>query len=98
LFNAATASFVGAVRQVNPETLVRDEPARLLLRAASNPATVGTSIWAGALAGSAVEDLITSMTSISAGAGLAARGPIGAKLMDWSTSGSTYTSTGLRRL
>jgi hypothetical protein len=74
LLAAATASYVGQVQQRNPEDLVRDnEPARLLLRAASNLATVGTSSWAGALAGSAVEDLFTSMTSISAGAGLAAR-------------------------
>jgi hypothetical protein len=74
LFAAANAAFVGQVRRQNPEVLVRDnEPARLLLRAAANPATVGTSSWAGTTVASAVEDLFTAEVSVAAGAGLAAR-------------------------
>src|SRR5262245_52384259 len=51
-----------------------DDVPALVIRAASNPATVGTSAWAGSLAPSAVADLVVGLAPMSAGAALVAHG------------------------
>jgi hypothetical protein len=75
LFRACTAAFVASVNKRSALDLTRDDlPVNTLLRAASNPATLGTSSLAGALAATAVDDTIVGLAGPSAAAELIRRG------------------------
>jgi hypothetical protein len=75
LFRAATASFISSVSKGSAIALTHDDlPVNTLLRATTNPATLGTSSWAGALAATAVDDTIVGLAGPSAAAELIQRG------------------------
>ena len=82
LFRAAAAHVYRAVERARkePEAVARtlfgqiDEPTRILLRAASDPATVTGTGWAAEIAQHAVRDMIASITSMSAAAEVIGRG------------------------
>src|SRR5262249_46627771 len=75
LFRAATAALIASVNKGSALALTRDDlPANTLLRAATNPATLGTSSWAGALAATAVDDMLVGLAGPSAAAELIQRG------------------------
>jgi HK97 family phage major capsid protein len=79
LFRAA-ASYVRAHQQKStPERAARelfgnDVVTAEVIRAASTQAAVGTPAWAGALAQQAIDDLIMTLATLSAAAGLIQRG------------------------
>src|SRR4051812_41665227 len=52
----------------------RDEVTDIVLRAATSPATIGTSGWASQLAQSAVADFVVGLAPVSAAAELISRG------------------------
>src|SRR5262245_18681765 len=75
LYRAATAHVVGHIRKQSADRVAReifggeDRVTGLLVqRAAVNPATMGTSTWAGALAVAAVSDAIVNLAPASAAA------------------------------
>ena len=79
LFRAATAAVVARLDGTTPDEIIRsawpdDRVSRLVTRAATLPATIGTANWAGALATSAVSDAIVGLAPASAGAELIRRG------------------------
>jgi hypothetical protein len=52
----------------------RDPTLEIVLRAATSPASVTNSGWAGALAAQVVDDFVASIAVLSAGAALIGRG------------------------
>jgi hypothetical protein len=75
LFRAATASFIGKVLKRHPLDVIGDDRSvDLLLRAASNPASLTGSGWAANLAGSSVADVVVGLSPLSAAADLIGRG------------------------
>jgi hypothetical protein len=67
LYRAAAASFLGRVWRRDPLELTRDDAAaNIVLRAATNPALLGTGGWASQLAASAVNDMLVGLAGPSA--------------------------------
>jgi len=78
-FRAAAATLRAHVRKCEPEQACRelferDAVTPILLRAASTAATISNSTWAGALAATAIEDLVMEISSMSAAAALMQKG------------------------
>ena len=62
LFRAAAATWRGHVLQRDPLELTKDDAAaNLVLRAAKNPAMIGTGGWANQLAATAVDDMLVGL-------------------------------------
>ena len=79
LYRACAATVRAHAEGVSKEKAVRtmwgtDPVTDLVLRGAVNPATTTTPGWASQIAGTAVDDSIMAISSLSAGAGLIARG------------------------
>jgi len=78
LYRAAAAHVRSQVNKTSSEREARemfgDQVTEVVLRAASNPATTSSPSWAGALARTSIDDSIAAITSVSAAAGLIARG------------------------
>jgi hypothetical protein len=78
LARAAAAHVRAHVTNDSPQTAAKkmfdDTVTSIVLRASSTPATIGSANWAGSLAQQAIDDTIAAITSISAAAGLIARG------------------------
>jgi hypothetical protein len=79
LYRAAACHVRAHFEKTNPEriakTLFRDDQVTpLVLRAASNPATVGDANWASALAREVIDDTIAAAASLSAAADVINRG------------------------
>jgi len=79
LYRAAAAHVRGFANKTTAEAAARslfgsDVVTDVILRAASSPATTGSSTWAGALAQTSIDDSISAITSQSAAAGLIQRG------------------------
>lgn len=72
LVNAATLAVVQAVRPHRCHE-ARDGAAALVLRAATEPASLTSSEWAGLLSGSTVSDFVGGLTASSAAAAIFAR-------------------------
>lgn len=72
LVNAATLAVVQAVRPHRYHE-ARDGAAALVLRAATEPASLTSSEWAGLLSGSTVSDFVGGLTASSAAAAIFAR-------------------------
>ena len=71
LFRAAAATWRGHVLQRDPEELTKnDAAANLVLRAAKNPAMIGTGGWANQLAATAVDDMLVGLAGPCAAAEL----------------------------
>jgi hypothetical protein len=71
IYRAAAAYFRGYVLQQDPLNFLKDdEAASLVLRAARNPAMIGTGGWAATLAATAVFDVLVGIGGPSAGAEL----------------------------
>ena len=71
LFRAAAAACRGYALQRDPEELTKDDAAaNLVLRAAKNPALLGTGGWANQLAATAVDDMLVGLAGPSAAAEL----------------------------
>jgi len=76
----ATSAFLRAhVRRIEPEIAFKsmfgaDRAGEMVLRAATNPATVAGATWAGPMAHATVSQTVVEMASISAGASLIAAG------------------------
>src|SRR5262245_46054628 len=73
LYRAAAAHAISRIRGMgeDPESIARqlfgdDEPTQLVLKAATVPASIATSTWAGVLAGQAVADAIVGLAPQSA--------------------------------
>ena len=78
-FRCCAATLRAHVSRTSPEAAAhdlfgRDIVSEILLKAASNPATIATSAWAGALAATAIEDVVMQISSVSAAAALFQRG------------------------
>jgi hypothetical protein len=78
-FRAAAATLHAHARRCSPERACRelfnrDAATEILLKAASSAATISNSTWAGALAATAIEDLVMEISSMSAAAALMAKG------------------------
>jgi hypothetical protein len=79
LYRAAAATLRGYATKVSAERVAKnlfpeDAVTPLVLKAATEPAKIGVLSWAGELARQAVEDAIMTSTTLSAAAGLFARG------------------------
>jgi hypothetical protein len=71
LFRAAAATWRGHVLQRDPLELTKDDDAaNLVLRAAKNPAMIGTGGWANQLAATAVDDMLVGLAGPCAAAEL----------------------------
>src|SRR5262249_31659820 len=68
--HSAKPTPTGAAR----ELLGQDPVTDTILRSATTQATIGSPTWAGALARTSIDDSIAAITSVSAAAGLIARG------------------------
>jgi hypothetical protein len=78
-YRAAAATLHAHAKNCSPERACRelferDAVTPILLRAASSPATTSNSTWAGALAATAIEDVLMEISSMSAFAALAQKG------------------------
>src|SRR5262249_4089420 len=78
-FRAAVATLRARALKCEPEQAARDLFERdavtpILLRAASSTATISNTTWAGALAATAIEDLVLEISSMSAAAALMQKG------------------------
>jgi hypothetical protein len=78
-YRACAATLRAHVNKISPERAARDlfdhDPVtEILLKAATNPAMVGTPAWAGALAATSIEDVVMEISSVSAAAALTQRG------------------------
>jgi HK97 family phage major capsid protein len=114
LYRAAAAHIRSYVARTTPERAARelfgnDPVTAEVLRAASSPATIGNAAWAGALAQTSVDDSIQAMTSVSAAAGLIARGmqvtfdshaaiKIPGRLVDANDAGAWVGEGGVKRV
>jgi hypothetical protein len=79
LYRAGAAHVRSHITRSSPERAAKelfgnDTVTDIVLRAASTAATTGTPTWAGALAATAIDDSIMAISSLSAAAGLIARG------------------------
>jgi len=88
VWRAAAAHLRAAItRNTSPREIARelwhdDQPTQLILRAATGPATTTGSGWADAIAQHAVRDVISTITTLSAGAEVLSRG-LQAPLETW---------------
>jgi len=78
-FRAAAATLHAHTHRCSPERAAnelfgRDIVTEIVLKGASNPATIANSNWAGALAATAIEDTVMAISSMSAFAALAQKG------------------------
>jgi hypothetical protein len=78
-YRAAAATLRAHAKNCSPERACRelferDTATELLLKAASSPATISNSTWAGALAATAIEDVVMEISSVSAFAALVQKG------------------------
>jgi hypothetical protein len=78
-YRSAAAVLHARVKRSTPEQSARDlfggdRVTEILLKAASNAATISDSTWAGALAVTAIEDTVMEISSVSAFAALAQKG------------------------
>jgi hypothetical protein len=78
-YRSAAAVLHARVKRSTPEQSARDlfggdRVTEILLKAASNAATISDSTWAGALAAVSVEDTVMEISSVSAFAALAQKG------------------------
>jgi hypothetical protein len=79
LYRAGACHVRSFIEKSTPEAVARqlfkgDPVTDMVLRATSSAATVGNPGWAGALARTTIDDSIAAITSVSAAAGLIARG------------------------
>jgi hypothetical protein len=79
VYRAAAATVRAFADKVTPTLAARslfgnDPVVDLILRAASSPASVSNSSWAGVLAQQAIDDFVAGITALSAAAGLISRG------------------------
>jgi hypothetical protein len=73
LYRAAAAHVLASHRKVSVDSVMRDE-FPMITRAAAVPGTLGTTNWAGVLAGDAVADAVVGLAGPSASAELIRRG------------------------
>jgi len=80
IVRAAAAHLRSAITRERPWTVAKelygenDKPTEILLRAATNPATLTTTGWARELATTAFYDFLVALAPVSAGAALLSRG------------------------
>jgi hypothetical protein len=78
-YRAAHATLHAHVNGISPERAAselfgRDIVTEIVLKGANNPATIANPTWAGAIATTAIEDVVMQLASVSAFAALAQKG------------------------